>query len=306
MNFSQLEVFVAIAETGSFSAAANRVGLTRSAASHALANLEAELGVALLERERGNAIPTAAGNCMLHHAREILSHVETMQQEAAAARGLQSGKLRVGIVSSISADILSGILGKFRQAYPGIEIVSFEGTGQEVDDWIRTSTVDVGFVLHPTLGMDTVTIGSDEVKVMVPLSHSLRRKRSIRMSQLKQEPFIQPKMACDFLEPLTIDTRHGELHKRYEATEVQTVIAMVREGLGISMLPGMLLPLQIEGVHLLSLEPPLHFSFGVAVRSMRHASPAAKMFIQSAQTWAAANGFEPAMEPAVELAEEAN
>src|SRR5215218_9961606 len=122
MNFSQLQVFVAIAETGSFSAAADRVGLTRSAASHALANLEAELGVALLERERGNAVPTAAGNCMLTHAREILAHVETMQQEAAAARGLQAGKLRVGIVSSISADILSGILGKFRQAYPEIEI----------------------------------------------------------------------------------------------------------------------------------------------------------------------------------------
>ena len=115
MNLSQLEALVAIAETGSFMEAADQVGLTRSAVSHALTNLEAELGVTLLERERGNATPTAIGNCILHHVRDILAKVETIQQEADAARGLQMGKLRIGVVSSISALMLSGILGKFRQ-----------------------------------------------------------------------------------------------------------------------------------------------------------------------------------------------
>src|SRR4051812_9260885 len=112
MNLSQLEVLIAVAETGSFTEAANHIGLTRSAPSHALANLEAELGVPLLDRERGNIVPTAIGNCILHHARSVLASVETIQQEAASARGLRAGKLRIGVVSSISAGILSGVLRK--------------------------------------------------------------------------------------------------------------------------------------------------------------------------------------------------
>ena len=168
MNLSQLEILVAVAETGSFTEAADLVGLTRSALSHALANLEAELGVVLLERGRGHIMPTAVGDCILRYAHDILSKVEIIQQEAAAARGLQVGKLRVGIVSSLSATILAGILRKFRHEYPDIDVVTFEGTGREVEEWILNSAVDVGFVLRQTAGIDSVFIGCDEVRVVVP------------------------------------------------------------------------------------------------------------------------------------------
>ncbi|MBC7813428.1 MAG: LysR family transcriptional regulator [Burkholderiales bacterium] len=292
MNLTQFETLIAIADTGSFTEAAERVGVTRSAASHALANLEAELGVALLERERGSVTPTAIGNCVLHHAREILANVESIQQHAADARGLQSGKLRIGVVSSLSAKVLSGILRKFRQEYPHIEIVTFEGAGHEVEDWILSSTVDVGFTLRATEGIEGTVIGQDEARVLIPNNHPLRKHRSVTWAALADEPFILPKLACDFIGATWQDTKDLARHKRYEASDVQTIIAMVREGLGISILPEMLLPSQLEGLSLLSLEPPLRFMFGVGVRSMRHASPAAKLFIQSAESWANANGFE--------------
>jgi DNA-binding transcriptional LysR family regulator len=299
MNLSQLEVFVAIAESGSFTNAANRVGLTRSAASHAIANLEAELGVILLERERGSAAPTAIGECILRHAREILGTVETIQQEAAAARGLKSGKLRIGIISSISASMLSGILRKFSHEYPHIELVTFEGSSSEVENWILSSTVDVGFVLRPKNGIERLIIGPDEVRVIVPATHPLRKHKSIPIERLMQEQFIMPKMACDFLDISPLNA--NDLRKHHEASEVQTILAMVREGLGITTLPEMLLPDQLDGLYLLSFEPPLRLMFGLGVRSLRSASPAARIFIQSAQMWAWANGFEHIPEPTAVL-----
>jgi DNA-binding transcriptional LysR family regulator len=292
MNLSQFEVFVAIVETGSFTEAANRVGLTRSAASHAVANLEAELGIALLERERGSVSPTTAGNCILQNAREILSNIETIRQEAASARGLQMGKLRVGIVSSISPTAWNGVLRKFRQEYSGIEVVTFEGSGYEVEDWILSSVVDVGFVLRGAEGIDSAAIGRDEVRVIVPISHALRKQAAVRLEQIAHEPFILPKIACDFLQANWHGVQHIELQRRYEASEVHTILAMVREGLGITMLPEMLLPTHVEGLHLLSLNPPLRFTFGVGVRASRNVSPAARMFILSAQSWAQSNGYK--------------
>lgn len=292
MNLSQLEVLLAVAETGSFTEAANRVGLTRSAASHAVANLEAELGISLLERERSGAVPTTFGNLILTHAREILASVENIQQQAAIARGLEMGKLRIGIVSSISANIWGGILRKFRQEYSGIEVVTFEGAGHEVEDWLLSSTVDVGFVLRGTPGIESVPIGRDEVKVLVPVNHPLRRQHSVAAEDLTSEAFILPKIACDFLQGSWHNSNPLPLQQRYEATEVQTILAMVREGLGITIIPEMLLPAQTEGVHRLSLDPALQFTFGVGVRSLRNASPAARMFIHSAQAWALSNGFE--------------
>lgn len=299
MNLTQLEVLVALSNTGSFTKAAELVGVTRSAASHALANLEAELGVTLLDRERGGVWPTTIGNCILQNAREILAHVENIQQEAASARGLDMGKLRVGIVSSIAPSIWGGILRKFRQEYPGIDMVTFEGAGQEVEDWILSSTVDIGFVLRSRDDIDNVMIGQDEVRVIVPAAHPLARQSSVTAERLAREPFIMPKIACDFQDSSWHGAANVHMNKRYEATEVQTVLAMTREGLGFTILPELLLPSGLDGLHLLHFDPPLRYNFGVGVRSLRNASPAARTFMLSAQTWAHANGFEPAPEIAV-------
>jgi DNA-binding transcriptional LysR family regulator len=291
MNLTQLEVLMVIAETGSFTEAANRIGLTRSAASHAVANLETELGVTLLEREHGSIVPNTVGNCILQNVREALANIENIKQIAAKTRGLEAGKLRIGIVSSISAAVWTGILRKYRHEYPGIEVVTFEGVGHEVEDWIRSSTVDVGFVLRSTVGIDSSLIGHDEVRVLLPLDHPLGRQRSVTLEQVATEPFIVPKIACDFMEASWHGPAHIEFKRRYEASEVKTILAMVREGLGFTLLPEMLLPNPIEGFHMLSLDPPLRFNFGIGVRSDFSVSPAASMFVLSAHAWAYSNGF---------------
>src|SRR5579859_5160407 len=106
MNFSQLQSFVALADTSSFTEAAYAIDLTQSAVSHALAALENELGVTLLERNRKGVVALSqAGQKILPHARALLAQMEAIEQEAKAAQGLAMGKLRLGsILSIISPD----------------------------------------------------------------------------------------------------------------------------------------------------------------------------------------------------------
>src|SRR5262245_9063774 len=158
MNFSQLQSFVALAETGSFTEAAYALDLTQSAVSHALSALESELGVMLLERNRKGVVAlTAAGQKILPRVRALLAQAEAFEQEAKVAQGETSGKLRLGsIVSIISPHLLASLLTCFQQHYPEMEVVLFEGMMHEVGEWIERSVIDVGFVILPAPGIESM------------------------------------------------------------------------------------------------------------------------------------------------------
>src|SRR5262249_7767396 len=135
MNFSQLQSFVALADMGSFTEAADAINLTQSAVSHALAALESELGVTLLERNRKGVVAlTSVGQKIPPHVRALLTQAETIEQEAKAAHGLAVGKLRLGNTLCLSPGLLASVLTCFQQQYPSIDVVLFEGTMQEVGE----------------------------------------------------------------------------------------------------------------------------------------------------------------------------
>jgi DNA-binding transcriptional LysR family regulator len=291
MNFSQLQSFVALADTGSFTEAADAVSLTQSAVSHALAALERELGVTLLERNRKGVVAlTAVGQKIIPRVRALLTHAEAIEQEAKAAHGLAIGKLRLGNTLCLCPGLLASVLTCFQRQYSDVGVVLFEGTMQEVGEWIASSIIDVGFVPLPATGMDSTLITMDELCVVVASGHRLHTQRAVTSSDLREEGFIRPKSECSFqlmelagLEPNTI-----RRSIRYHASDSATILAMVREGLGITLLPRMMLPAKLEGVVALSLDPPQHVQIGLAIRSQEMASPAAKLFVQTALAWAQA------------------
>src|SRR5260370_38466375 len=145
MNFSQLQSFVALADTGSFTEAAYAVYLTQSAVSHALAALESELGVTLLERNRTGVVAlTNVGQKIIPHVRALLTQAEAIKQEAKAAHGETSGKLRLGsILSIISPSLLASVLPRFRASYHDMDVVLFEAAMHEVGAAIASSIIDV-------------------------------------------------------------------------------------------------------------------------------------------------------------------
>ncbi len=289
MNFSQLQSFVALAETGSFTEAAYVVHLTQSAVSHALSTLESELGVTLLERNRKGVVAlTAVGQKILPHVRTLLTQAEAIEQEAKAAHGETSGKLRLGsIVSIISPHLLASLLTCFQQRYPEMKVVLFEGAMHEVGEWIEKSIIDVGFVILPAPGIESTPLTTDELCVLVPPTHRLHKRDAVTPRELRDEGFIMEKTQCalHLLEKAGLEPGEAKPHIRYQASDSTTILAMVREGLGITLMPRQILPKKLEGVVALSFNPPQPLQIGLAVRSQAMASPGAKLFVQAALTW---------------------
>ena len=286
MNFSQLHCLVALAETGSFTEAAYTVSMTQSAVSHALAKLERELGVTLLERNRKGVVAlTDVGQKIIPYARLLLTQAENIEQEARAARGLAMGKLRLGSIFSLCPGLLTGILTHFQQVYPDIEVILFEGTLQEVQEWIATGIVDIGFVFHAAKGGKSTPIAADALHVFVSEEHPLHTRVTVSINDLRKERLIMPKTGGAFLEIVSFDLKATGSSIRYQASDGATILAMVREGLGVTLLPRMMLPQGLEGVVALPLDPPQHVQIGLATQEKGRTSPAVRLFVQTALTW---------------------
>jgi DNA-binding transcriptional LysR family regulator len=290
MTLVQLQVFVAVVEMGSFTTAAERLAMTQSATSHALAALETELGVRLLERHRQGVMPTRVGSEVLTHARTILAESEHIRQLAAAARGLAAGRLRIGSFPSVAARLLPGILRAFQQRYQGIEVVLFEGTDQEVSEWLQTRIVDIGFVTGPTAGLETTEIAHDQIYAVVAADHCLAHAAQVQVAQLASEPFILSKGGCEPMIREIYQQADVPFQARYTVGDMSTLLAMVQEGLGVSIVPTMSIPERISGVAALPLDPPVERHLLLA-RPAGAAPPAVEAFIDQARMWAQARGY---------------
>lgn len=294
MNFSQLQSFVAVADTGSFTEAAYALDMTQSAVSHALSALEGELGVTLLERNRKGVVAlTAVGQAIIPHVRTLLAQREAIEQEAKAAQGETAGKLRLGsMLSIVSPDLLARVLTRFRTLYPEVEVVLFEGMMREVGEWIEQSIVDVGFVLFPAPGFEVTPLTTDELCVLVPSGHRLHTKGAVMPGELQEEGWILEKNPCAFqLMEAVLGPRRSRPPIRYQASDRATILAMVREGLGITLMPRLLLPKKLEGIVALPLDPPYPLHIGLAVRSQAMTSPAARLLVHQASTWVHESAF---------------
>lgn len=286
MTLAQLRTLVAVVEAGSFSVAAERLALTQSAVSHAIAGLETDLGVSLLHRDRGGPVPTPAGERVLAHARAMLRLHEHIRQEAAAASGQQVGRVRVGTPPSVSARLLPGVLAALRRRHPGIEVVLFEGSDHEVDGWLRSRAVDVGIVPCPARGLDTVELVADEFFLVVPAAHALGSRASVRLREVAAEPFIMSKGGCEPMIRHLYRTAGTQPSVRYEVRDMPTLLAMVQEGLGVTVVPALSLPPQTPRLRALHLEPPGRRRLALAVLSREDCAPVVGTFLREARRWA--------------------
>ena len=286
MTLAQLRTLAAVVEAASFSAAAERLAMTQSGVSHAIADLETELGVSLLYRDRGGPVPTAVGERILAHAHEMLRRQEHIRQEAAGAAGLEVGKVRVGTPPSAGARLLPGMLAALSRRHPGIEVIPFEGSDPEVDGWLRSRAVDVGVVPLPARGLETVDLVSDEMLLVVPTAHSLAGRASVRPREVAAEPFIMSKGGCEPMIREVYRAAGVQPSVQYEVRDMSTILAMVQEGLGVTMMPVLSLPPEAPNVRAVRLEPPVRRRLALAVLSLAEAPPAVAMFLREGHRWA--------------------
>ena len=146
MTLLTYQVFKTVADIGSFHKAADILGLTPSAISHTISNMESELGFSVLTRSKSGITLTNYGEHLLPYVNAVLNSDESLQQTIAEMNGLKTGKVKIGVFSSVCTNWLPDILSSFQKKYDQIVIEVFQGTYEDVADWIKTGVVDLGFL----------------------------------------------------------------------------------------------------------------------------------------------------------------
>lgn len=286
VTLQQLRVLVAVAEAGGFTKAAGALRMTQPGVSHTIAGLEADLGAPLIERERGGARPTEVGERVLVHAREILGLVERIGHEASGTKDLRTGRLRIGSFPSAASRILPALMGAFNERYPGVEVTLTEGTDQEVLGYVRSRAVDVGFVTLPAGGLEIVPVAEDELLAVLPGWHPLGDAETVSIERLAAEPFVMSKGGCEPLISSAFRSVGCRPSIRFEVRDMGAILAMVGEGLGVTIVPELALPHHPEGLadlRTVPLDPPVRRRLALATRSLEGASTATTAFVRLAQ-----------------------
>ncbi|MEP6733016.1 MAG: LysR family transcriptional regulator [bacterium] len=283
MTDAQLEAFVAVAQSGSFTQAARTLGLTQSAVSHAVTSLEQSLGVSLVDRATQGARLTRAGERIIPHARDILRLKVQIAQDAEAARRLLDGQLRIGSFGvSASRRLLPPLLDTFTARHPGIGILVREGDDGEVEGWLRDGLVDIAFVNLPNDGFDTIEVAADRFYAVVPASHPLAHAESFPVEELASLPFIMSSGGCESMIRETYDV--VSLDVRFRIRDVETMIAMVARGTGLALIPRLALPDDTpSGVAFVPLASDFIRRIGLAVRTQESAGSPARAMLKMAR-----------------------
>jgi len=255
VTFVQLRILQAVARTGNMTRAAEELRMTQPAVSHALRGLERELGVTLLIRRSDGVTPTAVGRAVTERAARILTQLEGLQQEAAAARGRAVGRLLLGVFPSVNARLFPRILAAFSAAHPEVTLRVLEGSDAEVLDWLLTGAVDIATVTSVSPEIVTTTLTSDRMLAVVPAAHRLSERSAVRVADLAREPFIMSTGGCEPLITAVARQAGVRLRSHYRVRDAYSILAMVAEGLGVTIMPELALPVGATGIHALPLEP---------------------------------------------------
>ena len=257
--------FVKTVECGSFTRAAGVLNYSQSGISRMIGDLEREWRVTLLERGKSGVRLTSEGTRLLPYAKRVCSEYEKLQAEVDEINGLKSGLIRIGAFSSVATHWLPNIIREFQKEYPGIDYELVLGDYTEIETWIDEGRVDCGFLRLPARAeLESVFLEQDRLLVVLPEGHPLTAREKIPASAL-----------CEIFE------RSGLTPKVHFTTwDDYAIMSMVESGLGISILPELILkriPYRIEARE---LEIPAYRNIGLAWKEKKGNSPMLKRFME--------------------------
>ena len=283
MNLFQIEIFIKVVDEGNFTRAGEQLGMTQSGISHNISSLESELGIILLNRGRNGISLTDSGERIIRNMRNILSESEIIKQETASILGIEKGKIRIGSFSSFSSQILPKIMSAFRREFSGIEIEFYEGSYEQITRWVEEGKVDVGFTsLHNSIAnLEYFSLVKDRFVLILPNNHRLKAYEQIEVKDIQGEDFIMPRSGCEIGIKAYLKEQQVSPNVHFSVVDNQTIIAMVCEGLGMTIIPELALPHDLQGAAVKPLIPELSREISVITKSKKTVPPVVKEFLNT-------------------------
>ena len=283
MELRQLQYFVTVAETKSFTRAAERCFVVQSALSHQIARLERELGARLFDRTSRRVRLTAAGEAFLPDAQQCLDAAERGAAEVAAAVGEVRGKLTVGAIATVAAVDVPAVLSAFHQRYPQVRVGLRVGTSESLVGRVKEGSIDVAFLGLPVTarpdGVHSREFAPDRHVAIVAPDHPLAGEGEVDLLRLSTEVFVDFPAGSAGRDQSDQAFAAAGLHREvpFEVTSPEFLARLVHQGLGIAMLPSNYAPHLSGVVTIPVIDAPIRVEY--LVWSRFGVSPAAAAFL---------------------------
>lgn len=280
INPSKYAVLMAISEAGSLTLAAEKLGYTQSGVSHIIADLEDECGFPLVVRGKSGSSLTRDGEKLIEPIRSLMRAQEQLAGAIDEVNGLRSGKVRVGMFSSVAVHWAPEIAERFTALYPNIELELFSGLYHEIEDKVLSEELDCGFLTKNTKrDLNFSELTRDRLLAVLPKDHPLASLPSLPIELIEKEPFIIPGEGTGYDIGDIFRSRKLSPRVKYALSDDHAALSMVQRGLGMTILPELILGGIADNVAVLELSPAFHRTIGIVSRPHRLVSPAAKAFM---------------------------
>lgn len=269
-----------VVELGSFTKAADVLGYTQPAMSQMISSLEKELSIKLLYRSRHGIRLTIEGERLFPSIQKTVMQYQSMQEIAKEIRGLDTGVIRIGTISSISCHWLPGLIKQFQERHPNVEFVLHQGDYTSIPEWVRTGAADFGFVNPDAIPhIRTKFLKEGEHRAVLPINHPLARKSYVTLEELEKESFLLLEEG-NLSEPLEAFRQRGlEPHVRLRVHDDYSILSMIEAGLGYSILPELVLRRTNYEVSILPIRPTITRKIGLIAKEQNALPLASKYFI---------------------------
>lgn len=281
MNILKYLAFIRTVEYGSFTKAAEILNYSQSGISRMINDLEKEWEITLLERNRSGVKLTSDGSRLFPYAKGLCNEYQKLQMQIDNLHGVQSGIIRIGTFSSVATHWLPNIIKAFQKDYPGIDYELLLGDYTEIEKWISEGRVDCGFLRLPTKPeFETILLTRDKLLAILPENHPLADCKKVPIAALCDEPFmlLEKGAKAEISEVFERNNLTPKVH--FTTWDDYAIMSMAESGLGISILPELILKRIPYRIVAKELDVPAYRDIALALRERKTASLAVKKFLE--------------------------
>lgn len=280
-NLQKYIAFLTAVDNGSITGASEILNYSQSGISRMIGDLEKEWHMSLLERNKYGVELTSEGTRLLPLIRGVCNEFQNLSSVVDELQGLETGLIRIGTISSAATHILPEVIKRFRQDYSGVRYEVLLGDYNEIENWVQSGRIDVGFVLLPTRDkFDTISFYKDEMMVLLPKGHRLAEYDRIPLREIAKESFILQENDNNTT-TRQFFTKHGvPLNVEFATWDDYAIMSMVENGLGISVLPDLIMKRSPYEIELRPLEEPFMREMGIIMKNRDKLPIAMKRFLE--------------------------
>lgn len=289
MELRQLQYFLAVAGEGHFTKAAEKLFISQSALSQQIKSLEEELETQLLDRGWRAVRLTPAGEILARHARRVLVELEEAQVALDELASVHRGDLRVGVVQTVNAYLMPGVIAAFTGDYPGVDLHIEERAAGEIERGVLEGTLQLGISFVPAAleGVEEETLFREALVLIVSQEHAFAGRASLAVSDLDKYPLLSlPRAFCTRrLWDRCAQEAGIEPRVQVEMNTIGGLLAAVRKLGGATVLPALALAgNRAEGLVSVRLRNPTpERTVGVVLRANGYRCPATRAFVRTLQ-----------------------